>query len=284
MEKSVGYVWTSEFSFDHFPPESVGGFQEMLVCKKCNNEAGERYDYSLKEKINRVSFERKVASSSIQVKSTISDVPGSYSSSFYIDEQGQFGISLKPYQKSHAPYLDEWIEKSKTDSNWELKITIPNPDDSHVVKALIKTAYLYCFANWGYEFVFSNTGERIRKFLKDEEQYPIKVPSFWLGESIRSNQDRKFPLGLCYLQKPEECKIFAVNIALKNKEPKFGEVVSVLIPNPTPGGWNDLKRIETFFSSKINVEISMAHVIDFSIADNIFDGYKRSWEELTNHK
>lgn len=280
IARSVGYVWSAEFSFDHYPPESVGGFLKMLVCQPCNSEAGKSYDFALKEKINRVSFDRKVVSSTIPAKSVISNVPGSYRSSFYIDEQKQYGISLKPNERSHAPHLEKWIEKSKTESDWEIKITIPNPDELKVAKALAKTAYLYCFASWGYDFVYSAQGERIRKFLKGEEEYPVKIPSFWLGESIKQGGVPNFPLGLCYLQKPEECKTFSVNIALKNKETKFGEIVSVLIPNPTPDGLDDLKRIEKYFSEKDNIDVTMAHVTDFSVENNVFDGYKKSWEKL----
>src|SRR5262245_33300836 len=39
IEKSVGFAWSTTFDFDHFPPESVGGFHKILVCKPCNSEA-----------------------------------------------------------------------------------------------------------------------------------------------------------------------------------------------------------------------------------------------------
>lgn len=282
IERSVGFVWTAEFDFDHFPPESVGGFHKMLVCKACNNEAGSLFDFALKDKLNRMSFDKKVTSSTIFAKSAISNVPGNYSSAFFINDDGILEIDLKPSKKAHTPFVDEWLEKSKTDSNWEAKITIKNPDESKVSKALVKSAYLFCFANWGYDFVYSENGERIRKYLADEFEYPIRVPFNWLGESIRKSQVSHFPIGLCYLQNPVTCKTFVVNMVLINKETDFREIASVLIPNPTKEGWDDLKRIEKIFETeyKNTVDITVAHVTDFIVSNGEYEGYTKSWDKL----
>jgi hypothetical protein len=49
VEESICLGLHAEFSLDHFPPESIGGFQTLLVCKKSNNEAGKLHDFSLKQ-------------------------------------------------------------------------------------------------------------------------------------------------------------------------------------------------------------------------------------------
>ena len=67
----TGLYMTAEFSLDHFPPESSGGRLKILVCKKCNCEAGTLYDYSIKQKLQHVSFDRRIPSSSLTAKSEI---------------------------------------------------------------------------------------------------------------------------------------------------------------------------------------------------------------------
>src|SRR5437588_10584781 len=42
------YTTPAKFSLDHYPPDSVGGFENVVVCKTCNNYAGTRYEASIK--------------------------------------------------------------------------------------------------------------------------------------------------------------------------------------------------------------------------------------------
>ena len=280
VAKGNGVGMHTEFSYDHYPPESVGKQATMLVCKKCNNDAGMNYDFSLKEKIHNMAFNNRIPTAKLKSISTITDVTGSYHSEIIINEAGEFDISLKPNEKIHAPYLDEFIEYSKEHNDYKISLTLKLPDEHKVSKALVKTAYLTCFNYWGYEFAFSNTGEMIRKFLNDECEYPVKNPSFWLGEQLRSGNLKHLPSGLCYLQSPVEWKCFIVNIRLVDKASKFAEIASVLIPGPSKENWDDLKKIQTFLDDEPTVSVTMAHVTEHSITDRIFDGYSRSWNSL----
>jgi len=71
VEGSIGVGMHDEFSLDHYPPESGGGFQTMLICKKCNNEAANLYKFSLKEKIYNMAFNNKVPKASLIPNSKI---------------------------------------------------------------------------------------------------------------------------------------------------------------------------------------------------------------------
>src|SRR3954454_153888 len=46
-----GLIPSTDFSLDHFPPESVGGTLKLLTCKKCNNDAGRLYEAELVKKM-----------------------------------------------------------------------------------------------------------------------------------------------------------------------------------------------------------------------------------------
>jgi hypothetical protein len=64
----TGYYCSCEFTEDHFPPASVGGTLTLLVCKSCNNTAGSQFESSLAQKIEMVSFEKKVPNSVLKAK------------------------------------------------------------------------------------------------------------------------------------------------------------------------------------------------------------------------
>lgn len=284
---SLGLSMSSEFSLDHFPPESVGGFLKILVCKKCNNDAGGLFEKSLKEKMENMSFNNGIISAQRMAKAEILDhsgkniIPGRYTTKITIGDGGMAEISLKPKSKDKMPLLDKWIEDSKTNHNYKIELTVPIADEIKVSKSFLKAAYLFCFHFWGYEFAFSMTGESIRKVLKGEAEYPCKTPTFWLRDSIVTNEIRYTSMGLCYLQRPFECQCFMVNMMLEDKGTGYKNIASVLVPNPTSTGWEDLRRIGKIIDQQSEkISIAMAHVETFSVRDGVLDGYSRSWNNL----
>lgn len=280
LEDGTSYSTNEEFTLDHFPPEAVGGKSTVLVCKKCNNEAGANYENSLKEKMQSMSFHKKVASSKLKAKSQIKDVRGNYPTVLSIGNNGRYEISFKPNEKIHAPLLDKWLENSKTDLTWTAEITIPVPDENKVLKALLKTAYLFCFYYWGYDFVYSYSADRIRKILNDEIEYPLKTPTFMLGAIAKSGQIPKFPLGLCHIIAPQEIKCFLVNIHLIDKETGYDDIVGMIIPGPSIEDWNDLNRIHLILNNNPTMSVTFNHVTGNSVADGIYHGYSKSWNNL----
>lgn len=279
-EDGTSYSTNEEFTLDHFPPEAVGGKSTVLVCKKCNNEAGAKYENSLKEKMQNMSFNKKVGSAKLKAKSQIKDVKGNYPTILSIRKDGTFEISFKPNEKSHAPLLDKWLDNSKTDHNWTAEVTIPVADENKVLKALLKTAYLFCFHYWGYEFAYSYTADQIRKILNDETEYPLKNPTFMLGDIAKSGQIPKLPLGLCQIIAPQELKCFLVNIHLIDKETGYDDIAGIIIPGPSNEDWDDLKRMYLILSKDPTINVTFNHVEGNSVADGVYYGYTKSWNAL----
>jgi hypothetical protein len=268
-----------EFSLDHYPPQSVGGFETLLVCTKCNSDAGSEYDFSLKQKIKDIAFGKRMPFASMRSKSQITNVIGRYPSMFSVGENGEVEISLKPNEKIHAPFLDDFIEYSKTNRDYKIEMTIHVADEGKVCKALLKAAYLHCFDLWGYEFVFSNAGEMMRKVLNSEAEYPVRMPTFYLGDLFKDTENLKLPKGICYLKFPVEWRCFIVNMAMKDEETGFTEIVAVMIPGPSKENWNDLNRIQEIISKNPIQNITMNHVTEYNIT-NSNNGYTKSWEIL----
>lgn len=274
------YTTGIEFSLDHYPPQSVGGFEKIVVCKTCNNYAGANYEDGLRQKLQDMSFSKGVPGAALKVKSVISDVQGRYSSKMSIRPDGHFEISFKPNQKAHVPHLDNWLEKSPDDPTWKANVTIPVADETKVSRALIKAAYLYCFAAWGYEFAYSYTGSKIRRIICGHEEYPLKNPSFWLGGL--TGPGKQLPVGVCYLFNNPEFKCFMVNMALTDGATKYSNLASVLIPGPLQEHWDELTAKQLILDGEPIMDISMDHVKENLISNTMLNGYTESWKVLLN--
>ncbi len=279
MIAETGIHYSSDFSLDHFPPESAGGRLKVLVCKKCNNESGYKYDFSLKEKMDSMSFNKKVPSSNIKIKSEFSDIQGRYHSEMSIRDDGETEISFKPNPDKVIPPLDAWIEDSKDRFDWKADLTIKIPSDEKVAKAILKVAYLYCFINWGYEFIFSDQGELLRETLNDNAKYPVNIPSFWLDHEVKSHGDTKIPRGLCFIQTPKAWQAFVVNVPLLNKQTGYSCVATVFIPNPTPNALDNLKNIQQLLDSSMEPTVTFVPLKNY-LQEKIFPPYTKTWEAL----
>ena len=267
-------------TLDHFPPESVGGFETVLVCSTCNNNAGSGYEYALTEKVAEMAFNSSTVFAVAKVKTQISNLQGRYSSTITVGNDGKLIISFKPNPKANTKLLDEWLDSSGQNPDWTAEVTIPVADPKKVSKALLKAAYLFCFESWGYEFVFSYTGQKIRSVLNGESEYPLENPSFWNGEMVKNGQVERLPIGVCYLLKPEAFKLFIVNIVLKDEKTGYENMVSVLIPGPDESHWNSLISIKQMLDSGENITLTMDHVREDLLSYGITDGYAKNWNRL----
>lgn len=283
VEAVNGVSMNVDFSPDHYPPKSVAErlVFSVLTCKDCNSTAGTIYDHSLKSFMQASAFKKRIPNATVSVISQISKVQGRYPGRLNVDANGELEISLKPFEKLHAPFLDQFIERSKAKLDWQIELTIKTVDEKLLGKALLKAAYLLCFEAWGYEFVFSDNGNRIRQVLNGKLEYPVNL-SQWIDDHIKFDQGTKVPLGLCYIQHPLECRTFIANFVLTDKDTQCRAMASVLLPNPTSAGWEDLNRVQNLFLSNSQLQIHIEHVREFFLNDRVFDGYTRSWEHLAS--
>ena len=144
----TGHFQSTEFTEDHFPSESVGGKSKLLVCKRCNNHAGYEYENSLTEKLEEVSFNKKIANSTVRTSSQISDVRGWHHGALSFDEEGKLFYNIKNKGKKKLPELSEWEnETNNGGKGWEMKVNVKKVDEGKLTKALLKSAYLFCFLN-----------------------------------------------------------------------------------------------------------------------------------------
>lgn len=267
---------TSEFSLDHFPPESVGGRKSVLVCKACNNESGHDFDHEVKKHIQHLSLQKGAFSTKVDVKHTIEGV-GKFNGKLESNENNEWIFYLKKRQTDKIKPLDEWLEKKSRNNDFTINITIPTPKDEEFQKAMLKTAYLYCFAHFGYEFAFSTAGNLIRKVLNGEEEYPIRVTLLQF-EKHNQKDFNNIPEGVCYILQPVSLRSFVVNIKVKYKENGYEAIHSVFISNPTETGIEDLKKIPPAIQAKDKIDVQMNHLNN--ILHSTPFAYLQTWMQM----
>jgi hypothetical protein len=232
--------------------------------------------------VQSIAFKRRVPNAKIPVTSKISNVVGEYRGLLTVNDQKEVEVDLKPFAKFHAPYLDQFMERSKVKLDWQIEMTIKNADEQLVSKALLKIAYLFCFEAWGYDFVFSKNAGLIRDVLAGNEAYPVANLAQWIDEHLKIDEHVRVPLGLCYIRQPFDCRTFIVNISLMDKDTKCRVLASVPIPNPTEAGWQDLQRVQDIFLRTPELAIFIVHVQGFTLTEDVTDGYSRAWQHIAH--
>ncbi len=276
--ETKAFLVSSDFDLDHYPQKSIGGNKTILVCKSCNNEAGHNFEFALKKHLHLSSFSHNGLSHKVDIKSSIENI-GAFNSKLWKDENGKWQISLKKDENIKMTPLDNWIEYIKVSTDWELQITIPKPKEDHINKAILKSAYLYCFSFWGYEFAFSKAGDLFRLVLSNKADYPMAVIPLSFDNKTTPNFD-KIPTGLCYISKPENLKSLVANICVKDKTTGFEKIHPVFIPNPTESGFEDLKKIQILMDDKITGDITFTPLLNILKETPI--AYSKTWDYFQN--
>ena len=266
---------TSDFSLDHYPPESAGGKNKVLVCKTCNNTAGHAYDLEVKKHIQHVSLGKEGVSTKVDIKHNIEGV-GYFSGMLESNEKNEWVFHMKKQEKDKIKPVDEWIADSNK-KDFTITITMPTPKDEPFQKAMLKTAYLYCFSHFGYEFVFSRAGNLIRKVLKGEAEYPIKVAPLQFERHNQKHFDN-ITIGVCYISQPQNLRSFVVNIKLKYIENGYEAIHSVFIPDPTEMGVEDLKRIPLAIQAQEHTDIEITSLNNILHSTPL--AYSQTWLQM----
>jgi hypothetical protein len=260
---------TSEFSFDHYPPKSVGGWKKSLACKECNNKSGSDFEDELDAELQRRSYIKKNPGSKLYVKAIIKNVPGGpYKSSMTMQSDGIGQLDIGSLAKT--PYVVQWVEDLKVDPTiFEVSINGTLPDTGKIKKSIIKSAYWYCFSRWGYQFTNSIGGRIMRKYIVGECDYPLEHSFlYWIDGDTSILFE-----GIGLILEPKEMMTFVAHIPMSIEETGYKCVVGVPIPNPTENCFEDINKL---FST------DLSKPFQYILADNHFvtgvRDYEKDWE------
>ena len=215
-----------EFSLDHYPPESVGGSKTILVCKKCNSTHGEKEDHAIKTHLQMRAFLQLKDDASFPISTKFEGIPGIYRTA----ARWENGTLVQTLNIEKAPLVKKRLdENTKNGNSWSLTIHGQAPSMKTLYKALLRTAYLFCFSKWGYDFAISPTAKSIRDVLTDTLTHPIKN----LG--VYFTQANTFKEGISLLQTPEQKFVYLVGFPISIQ--KSGIYSNVFVVVPTRNGW-----------------------------------------------
>lgn len=264
--------WTSDFTLDHLPPESVGGSDTVLVCKDCNSKAGSNYDYSIKEFLKHDALIKRKKNSKVNIKASFKGIPGSYNSGLSLTDKNELTFNVNTEKK---PYVKEWLEEIKSNTNWELKATVTIPELNLVYKALLKSAYLFCFSVWGYSFIYSMTGSKIRGVLNNSENHILENLGVFISNSLELNANR-----LILIQNNSFYDGFVVNMTLLEKESNHKVMATILIPGNDSDSWENLSKFDPYLKNKASITFSgIEMVINYKSPINP-NSYQKDWEDI----
>lgn len=267
--KDNEFYENQEFTEDHFPPESVGGKQTILVCSPCNSSYGRDLDYSLKEYLSFKRFIAQKDKAPYPTKITYNGIKGKYNQNLYWEN----GTLVKEVNFKKYPLIKNWLFDFKK-ASWDFSLKVTAPPEATIQKALLRAAYLLCFTNWGYDFAYSQTGKHIRETIEGKENHPLSNYGVF-GDYESSNH----PQGFYFNDTTIEEQAFFIFFDIKIENPEYTERTFVIIPGPDTKSWRQLNNFKSWIQNKSS-EISLIELFSDSIKRKSYFGYSTAWGKL----
>jgi hypothetical protein len=267
-EQPEGFQGNAEFSIDHVPPDSVGGLDEVITCKKCNNDFGTA-EAELSKLLN-IGTVPDPKHGSIFPYAIVTDPETGHKFRVAVSiKDGKQDIRFRPHEKANNPKLIELLERIKNGTVPKLKIGVGGIDYNKVSKALLKSAYLTCFLYWGYPFAYSEQGKFIRQVLKGDKKYPSTVPITWI-----ETKEKNYQKSVSVLIKDQQKVCFAVELKCQTDQVEC--VATILIPSPTEDWVMRLEEMEMFNKNTVATSLT-AMIIPRLVGNN---SYQMAWDML----
>jgi hypothetical protein len=262
------YRSDDEFTIDHFPPCSVGGKQAVLVCKTCNSKAGADYDYSLKDWLQEQAFVNAVPGNQFPVSMEFDGVQGKYKESLVSNgRMMNFGLDRFARYSNVSKFLNEFPAKP-----FKINLQFRSTDMKLVYKALIKAAYLKAFYLWGYDFIYTATGMKMREvFFNDVSHILTNYGVFFYTDVFP-------PQGLCYTYMPAHLQTFMLNFTITDVATNYTSGVSVLVPGPNADDWENLQHYQPTIDQKGNFINGLIQLPEDTLSKTCHFPYTQTWQ------
>ncbi|NLR60720.1 HNH endonuclease [Chitinophaga polysaccharea] len=250
-----------DFNVDHYPPEAIGGKDKILVCEVCNNKFGTTIDAAAKKFLEARFFFAGVNNSYIHMKI---DAPWhkkpisglTYWRDGVITTELRRGFNPPTIEPGPGPLQVQYSGKY--------------PHDKIFRKALLRSAYLKCFAAWGYDFASSSIGKRLIAVFKDELEYPTESYGVFFTTS------ESYDNGIFQFENGGEI-YFVVYFKIGIEEIPHYENVFVIIPSNTERSWEGLKYL-TRDNKQTTLKGQLVPVKE-TVADGHFHRYRRDTKD-----
>lgn len=221
-DKDLDTALKNHLTLEDAPPKSLGGKANTLTCKKCNNEFGHTIDFHLVDKLNELGIKSFSPNTDSKVKTTHDGIE--VQGTLKVDEKGVMTITY--HKKTNNPdKLKEYLSKTAKGDIVNLNFPISRVDIRRFEIALLKSAYMMAFEQYGYALILNKSYDIVRKQLlnPDDEIYP---KGFWSQQSVFTESSKGV-----HLIATKGFEGFQAIFVLETKKQNFGYGVYLPISN-----------------------------------------------------
>jgi len=213
----------NHLTLEHNPPKSLGGKDNILTCKECNNKSGHKTDIELLTYLLEQEF--KSFSPNSKHRTKLSNKEGSkVTADLSFDGDGKLTINLQSKYSNPKDYKSFLNSEERsffpiegefgTFATKKLQFNMKIPDKGNMKLAsiaLLKIGYLLGFEKYGHIFLFNQNFDKIREQILNPEKNIITEP-FWINFEFP-----KMYIGVNTINKPSELICFLNTFILKTK-------------------------------------------------------------------
>ncbi|HMJ46804.1 MAG TPA: HNH endonuclease [Ferruginibacter sp.] len=293
--ESLNPACANPLTFDHNPPESLGGKQGVLTCKNCNSKAGHDLDNQLLARLNELDFIELNPNS--KARTTLESDNYKVTTDIFIDKDKTFKINIDR-KNSNPKHVDNFLANKKytykginsflendnlleSGLNWQLNFKMKVPTKSierNAEIALLKIAYLYAFQKFGNGFLINGGLYKVREqILNPEKNILPKV--FWLKYDFPEDA---IGLNIVSNSKDLQCFLVIFNLSTKSCKRQF----AIALPGASAPGVEIYKNIESILCQNKEgfSSVKLEHLCDrdyltekrFAFASHLL------WKKLTS--
>lgn len=254
QEKDLVPSRENHLTLEHNPPKSLGGKDNILTCKKCNNKSGHKTDVELLTYLLEKDFKSFSPNSKHRTKLSTKD-GAKVTADLSFDENGKMTLNIqskysnpKEYksfieseERGFFPIEGEFWKFATKKINFNMNL----PDNGNMRLAsiaLLKIGYLLGFERYGHIFLFNQNLDKVREQILNPDKEIINE-TFWINY--------EFPemfIGVNIINKPSELICFLNTFVLKTKSRKLQ--ISIAFPGYYEEDANIYKNIKEKLCSK----------------------------------
>ncbi|MEV0758119.1 HNH endonuclease [Streptosporangium sp. NPDC050280] len=169
MTMTIEEIRTKRLSPEHLPPKSLGGREVLLTCKKCNNDAGGRFDGEAFKQHQMMQFLKGGVEHSEVALLTAAGIEVRTRMRVLADLRIQLTLAHDINAPGRTEALIDHLRdviREKRETNISIKPVIRfSPERARV--SWMRTAYLAAFAVFGWRYILRSNFQSLRDHLKD---------------------------------------------------------------------------------------------------------------------
>lgn len=219
---------------EHVPPKSVGWKRKILTCKECNSSQGGILDSQLSKLLLTKAFNKNTPGATINGKFVFKkDFIVRGTASINKDGKLQVNVDTKRTNPREMESVKEIISQSDIA---DIQASWQSGDLKRAMISMIRAAYLWGFAEFGYAFVFNRNFDRIREQILYPDRN-LYFERFILGGEFPQHWE-----GIHILTEPSEAESYAVIMNLNAHG--ISDEICVLLPGADENGLERIERLK----------------------------------------